>query len=47
MTHLPGYVRPDWATHEFQTLPGLMRRQMRRLRSHPISKEEPHAHNQS
>lgn len=25
------YQRPDWATHEFQTLPGLLNRQIKRL----------------
>lgn len=25
------YERPAWATHEFQTLPGLMNRQIKRL----------------
>lgn len=27
----PGYERPAWATHEFQTLPGMIKRQMERL----------------
>lgn len=28
---LPGYVRPAWASHECQTVPGLIKRQMKRL----------------
>jgi hypothetical protein len=28
---VPTYVRPTWATHECQTLPGLMKRQLAKL----------------
>lgn len=31
LPHAVGYVAPPWATHEFQTVPGLIKRQMRRF----------------
>jgi len=31
LENLADYVRPDWATHEMQTLPGLIKRQLERL----------------
>jgi len=31
LRNLPGYVRPAWATHESQTLPGMIRWQMIQL----------------
>ena len=31
MQNMKTYVRPSWASHEIQTLPGLMKRQLKRL----------------
>lgn len=37
---LPGYVRPDWASHDCQTLPWLIKQQMKRLAPRPVPNGE-------